>query len=471
MEEHFMSDLGTRVRERITPPPGGAGGKNAWTYSIENAPNTGKWNKYTSVSQDITGYPYLTAEKCWDDIHPGPPFRQGGPFKKIKLSYTMPFGAQAIGRYVTNSAGYVVTPFGNGHIRYEGGFLPPGDWPFYWEQNNLNSVLTGDSPLFPDVGPLGQKAWDKTKPRIEQGGLFVAVAELKDIPKMFQTTAKAFTEAWNFSHKLFTPNLYKSGRALKRELFMAPKKAADHFVNHNFGWVPFLKDLADFLSNLRDYKSKIERLSKENGQWVRRRSTLINTSLDEKVPGWSGTGIHNVWPLTTSPANDTWVGTPSWEYRHKVQTVATAVGSFRYYLPEFDVSSPEWGGLGVVRRSLALFGARVNPYHIYQAVPWSWLVDWLTPVGHDLQVLQDQVSDNLVAKYLYTTLHSISTVEFQQYVPFNSASGGPRTLTWSRILETKERKEAGSPFGFGLSWDDLSPKQLMILGALGILRT
>jgi hypothetical protein len=251
---------------------------------------------------------------------------------------------------------------------------------------------------------------------------------------------------------------------------MAPKKAANHFLNHNFGWVPFVKDLADFLSNLRDFREKIGILSTQNGQWIRRRSILENVLIDEPVPGWSGTGIHNVYPLNTSPANDTWVGTPHWEYRHKYQQYSTAVGSFRYYVPYFDVYSPEWGGLGSVRRQLMLHGLRVSPSNIYKAVPWSWLVDWLAPVGHALQALQDEQFDNLVAKYLYTTTHSIHVSEFQQYVPFNSASGGPRTLTWTRSLEAKQRKGISSPYGFGLTWDSLSPKQLAILAALGLSR-
>jgi len=465
-----MSDYGSRVRTRLTPPPGGLGAKNSWKWYIESTPNSRNWKQHQAVSQDITGYPYLTAEWCQDETHPGPPFTKGGPFQKIKLSHTMPFGAQAVGKYITNGAGYVVTPFGNGRQMYEGGFLPPGDFPFYWEQNNLPGVLKENSILMPDMGHLDQAAWDKTKPRIEQGGLFVALAELKDIPKMFETTAKGFIKSWEFSHNLFKPNLYGKAKQVKKSLIMSPKRAADHFLNHNFGWVPFVKDLADFLSNLRDLQQKIERVSKENGQWIRRRSILENVELDEPVPGWSGTGIHNVWPLNTSPANDTWVGTPTWEYRHKIQKVSTSVGTFRYYIPEFDVNSPEWGGLGLVRRALAIHGARINPYHIYQAVPWSWLVDWLTPVGHDLQVLQDSMSDDLVCRYLYTTTHYAESIEFKQFVPFNIDSGGYRTLNWSRTLETKRRKEASSPYGFGLSWDNLSPKQMAILAALGVTR-
>jgi hypothetical protein len=414
-------------------------------------------------------------EKCWDQTHAGPPWTSGGPFKKLKFSGITPYGVQGTGSYITNNNGYVITPVGVGRIKYDGGFLPPSDWPLYdfisAMDNPVMSMAGSNSGSFPDMGRLDTMAWDKTKPNLEQGGLFVAIAELKDIPHMLETSARAYHEAWKLSHKLFAPNVYKRGNKLKKELFMAPKKAANHFINHNFGWVPFVKDVAAFLSNLRDFREKIGILSTQNGQWIRRRSILENVLYDEQVPGWSGTGIHNVWPLNTSPMNDTWVGTPTWEYRLKMQVYSTAVGSFRYYVPYFDVYSPEWGGLGSVRRQLMLHGLRVSPSNIYKAVPWSWLVDWLTPVGHDLQALQDAEFDNLVAKYLYSSTHQVLSIEFKQYVPFNAASGGPRTFTWTRTLESKQRKGISSPYGFGLTWDSLSPKQLAILAALGITRT
>jgi hypothetical protein len=422
----------------------------------------------------MADWPFLSAETTWDQTHPGPPWTIGGPFKNIRIEGVTPYGVQGKGSYITNGAGYVVTPFGNGRIKYDGGIQPPGTWPSGFIPDNLAETMKEDSLEFPDQSHLDTKAWDSTKPRIEQGGLFVALAELKDVPRMFETTAKAFRGTWEQTFRFFTQHgdreAFRTVRRFKRFTYMAPKRAADHFINHNFGWVPFVKDLADFLSNLRDFREKIAVLSQNNGKWIRRRSILENVDSDIEVPGWKGTGIFQTYPLNTSPMNDTWVGTPRWEFRIRTSTYSTAVGSFRYYLPYFDVYSPEWGGLGSVRRQLALHGARVSPVHIYQAVPWSWLVDWLTPVGHDLAVLQDQLMDEVVAKYLYTTTHSVRELVFQQYVPFNAASGGPRTFTWSRVISTKQRKGISSPFGFGLTWDTLSPKQLAILAALGIMR-
>lgn len=462
---------GSRVRKRIRPLVGAKDRTIDWRYFIEKTPNSANWVEYNHTTQSLlSSWPYEEAEICWDETHAGPPFETGGPFHKMTLEYTKPVGALMSGlSLVTNSGGYVVTPFGNGHIKYTGGFLPPGDWPSYFDLDLERSFNKANNPHFYDMSGDHTTAWDKTKPRIESGGLFVAVAELKDIPRMLQTTCKGFKQAWDLSSRLFVKDNLTG--LSKRSIRMAPKRAADHFINHNFGWVPFVQDVANFLSNLRDFREKIERLSHENGQWIRRRSVIRDVFIDEVVPGWSGTGIHNVWPLNTSPTNDTWVGTPTWEYRHKFEWHVDAIGVFKYYIPEFDVNSPEWGGLGSVKRQLAIHGARVNPYHIYQAVPWSWLVDWLTPVGHDLKALQDSYSDNLVAKYLFLTSHLVETVIFKQFVPFNAASGGPKTLVWTRKRVVKQREKADSPFGFGVTWDQLSPKQLAILAALGILRT
>lgn len=469
----MSQDLGTRFRKRITPPPGGGASKFTYSFAIQKNNRSNEYVTYIKSSDPISGWPYVKAESTWDDIHPGPPFNSGGPFRSLKFSFIDPYGASYQGTYYTNSQSYVVTPFGSGRQRYIGGFLPPGDWPNIGEVVNLNLILGTNSPWIPDLSDLDGAAWDKTKPRIEQGGLFVALAELKDVPKMLQTTAKLFDTAWHVSRGLASS--HEIGKSLRRGAdalspIMKPKEAANHFLNHNFGWVPFVKDVSAFVDNIVNVREKIGRLKNENGKWVRRRAVLVNNVDDLQVPGWKGTGIHNVYPLNTDPLNDTYVGTPNWEYRHRIWDHAESVGMFRYYLPYFDVNSPEWKGLGAIRRQLALHGARISPSNLYKAIPWTWLIDWITPTGHNLQVANDEFLDQMAAKYLYVTHRKSQTLTFNQFVPFNGMSGGHRTLSWTRQVDFKNRKEAGSPYGFGLTWDQLSPKQLAILAALGISR-
>jgi hypothetical protein len=150
---------------------------------------------------------------------------------------------------------------------------------------------------------------------------------------------------------------------------------------------------------------------------------------------------------------------------------AHTVGRFRYYVPEFDLSNPEaLGVLGSIRRQLAIHGARLTPLNIYRSTKWTWLLDWVSNSGRMISAIQDQTLDNMAATYLFLCHHEKKTYRFRQFLPFNARSGGPIVLEWSRSFEVKQRKEADAPFGFGLSWDELTPKQLSLLAAIGITR-
>lgn len=445
-------ELGTRFRSRITPQPNGSGSVFGKRF-IETFRNSNVWVLLDTI-HGTDGRPYITAESCWDDIHPGPPYRSGGPFRKIKLEYAN----EAYNATLISTHDQVFTPFGNGRHKWVGGVSPPSNWPYQSEFIDLKYSLGMDSPFVADTSSLDQPAWNNTKPRIEQGGLFVALAEVRDVPRMLKTTSKGFHDIWK------TISGSSSTSAL-----MSPKKAADHFLNHNFGWVPFLKDLGSFIDNINHSRERIGRLKNENGQWIRRRSVLVDSTESGLVPGWSGSGIWGIYPFNTAIANDTWIGTPTWKFFATYETHATAVGKFRYYLPYFDINSPEWDGLGAIRRQLALHGARISPSNVYKAVPWTWLADWITPLGHDIQMIQDEWLDNVAAQYLYLSHHQVTRLRFEQYIPLNSDSGGARTFTWSRLIDVKQRRQA-SPFGFNLSWSNFSPKQWAILAALGISR-
>jgi hypothetical protein len=107
----------------------------------------------------------------------------------------------------------------------------------------------------------------------------------------------------------------------------------------------------------------------------------------------------------------------------------------------------------------------VNPSNIYKATPWTWAIDWFTHFGHNIDQMQDQL-DNIAFKYLYVTHHKITQYVFTQHLPLKDM--GVQHLTWTRVNETKQRREADSPFGFGLSWSQLSANQIAILAALGV---
>lgn len=413
-------------------------------------------------------YPFIKAEATLDELHPGPPYLTGGEFQSIKLACDDPTSGVGEGSYDSGSLTVTLSGFGNGPIRYRGYFTNP-DWTGLGlpDFNNLPLNLQPYSPLVSNIETLCSKAWDKTKPRIERAGLGIAIKEATDIPRMLRTSSKLFNNIWKATLRTTlanTPAASRYGRLLAmRE--MAPKKAADHFINHNFGWVPFVSDTVAFCATVIDRQEIISRISDENGKWTRRRATLVDDYTVTKINSGSGTRVEPYGLYIDYLCN----GTPTWELWKEEITIASSVGSFTYFRPEFDRANPEFNSLmNRVRRDLAIHGVRVSPSNIYKSIPWTWAIDWFTNTGKWVNRLNDQFIDQVVARYLFVHHRKYQRYTLKQYMPFKS---GARTFEFSRVIEVKQRKSADTPYGFGLSWDDLSPKQLAILAALGVLRT
>lgn len=451
-----MSKGLSRYRERIVPPPDGGRNVHWGDWFCEISP--GNWKKFDSYSGP-TGWPLYRLESCADSLHGRPPYHEGGPLRIVKIeNLGARSGLQGGGSYITNFS--YSTPVGFGKLKFQGSVVgAPLVWGGGIDNMSLATPwLNGDTSVIPSTALLDSGVWDRTKPKIEQGGLFVAIAEIRDVPHMLHETAKGFHEAWKAI----------GGHGIGH--FMSPKNAAKHFLNHNFGWVPFLKDVSDLIDNVKNAQDKISRLKRDNGNWVRRRAILVNQTdtVVTKTPGIgvSYQGTNDVYEIVSGHYRD-----PYYEFHKTTTTFAQSVGSFRYYLPEFDPNLPDQSGLlGDIKRRMAIHGARINPSNVYKAVPWTWLIDWVSDIGKSIQAVQDQTMDNMAARYLYLIHHQVKTITMKQHIFFNAASGGERTFEYTQLIDCKQRKEADSPFGFGLTWQNLNAKQLALLGALGITR-
>jgi len=459
----MSDDLGSRFRVRTVPIKTAEAQVSIGKLFIETSPYSNQW-VLTNTHVGPHPFPWYMSESCWDEIHPGPPYKTGGPFRKISFEYLRPWkGIVGEGTYITNSASHQISGFGTGRMKWVGGFLPPSTFPWTPQIIDTATAHGRNSEFVPNLSTLMGQAWNKTKPPLERGGLAVAIAELRDGKGMVKTSLNGIKEF---------AKLYKTIGGNGAQKILSPKNAADHFLNHSFGWIPFIKDLNDVVDNVIDRQARLERIKFENGKWIRRRAILVNQNGDDPVGGWSGSGVHGYWPANVYPLNDCFSGTPTWKFTNKWSSYGTAVGAFRYYLPYFDSQSPSYGGiLGPLQRDLKLHGALLNPVHVYKATPWTWLVDWFTDTGRTLSALNDQYADNIAASYFFLSHRDYQEITCEQYLPFNSASGGAKTLRWTRIIDVKQRKRAETPFGFGPSWESLSPKQLAILGALGLSRS
>jgi hypothetical protein len=446
-----MTYWGSRIRQRVSPGvnSGSILGQFYRDFSFDGT----DWRPVESgpiLSE--SSEPYVTAQRTIDDIHPGFPFSGGGPFLNYKVRLP-PFKTEGFGTYSTHPN--LIFDHTGGRIwKYVGGFGDPiwvdDDVENYSDLELLFDATT--SPFLPSSELTGPEAYARVRPHLQKVNLAVATAELRDLPRMLQQTSQSFHEIWKTMGGKTTPILQQ------------PKKLSEDFLNTQFGWIPFVSDIQRFsyvFSNAAAMKGK---LIAQNNKWFRRRWTREITEDRQLVA--SGDQIR-VRPAgnTINQMCDNSPGPGRWKIERDLITTLSAVGSFKYYRPEFDASLPDhmsgWSG---IQRDLTLYGARINPSNVYKATPWSWLLDWGTSVGDSIDHFNDAVLDGVVNRYTFVMQGQQRKLNFNQVINFRS---GAVSMDWSRYILTKTRQPAGSPFGFHLS-GNLTPRQLAILAALGL---
>lgn len=400
---------------------------------------------YEERKVTLSNIPYGHLQMTLDQTNPGPPYLSGGKFRSEKHTYSEPLGG-IFG--------------GHSHVRSDlleimfQGFVSPGDVEFQSMAGfaPTGSLSTFTAMNFPSLAGLGGKVWTRTKPKLEQVSGAVFAAESRDLPRMLKTTASGFHDIW----KSVGGNLTSAS--------MSPKKVADHFLNHQFGWSPFLSDIGKMFKTISNHSAVSAKLSSQNGRPVRKRVTILEESTD----GVIATGLGCPISVASIPNVGYLSGPSTWELRESTIRRVTGVGKFTFYRPEFDVQLPTHNSaLGRIERAMTIYGLRISPSNIYKATPWTWALDWFTSMGDYVDHLTDVHQDSVSALYCYVMQHLIRRRTFIQTVNWLS---GPQTLTFTREIETKQREPANSPFGFDLAWEGLSPRQIAIAAALGITR-
>jgi hypothetical protein len=339
---------------------------------------------------------------------------------------------------------------GTGRVHYHGGFWPLGVWQ---DTSSIPALVTGES-LVPSTAAYELRAYKRLRPKIETASAFVFAAEFRDLPRMLKSTSRTFHEIWRVM----------GGNSVTK--MMQPNRVADNFLNHQFGWVPFVNDLSKFYTTFQNAAKAKSQLTHDNNRSVRRRVTLEDQT--SKVTLSSGTGM-GVEPLGDLVGTLLCTGVqPTWQHVEENHSTVSAVGCFKYYRPEFDETLPDYNSAWTgIKRDLTLYGLRVSPSNIYRATPWTWLIDWATDFGDNIIAFDDMVLDSVAFQYLYLMRRVQKTQTFLQTLPFWD---GTQTMSWPVNYDGKVRRGASTPYGFGLTWNLLTPRQLAILAALKITR-
>lgn len=472
-----MSDNKSRVRTRLVPAPSAVTTPLGYFQSRNslsspwNAPNF--FQSYSGIGG--RGYPGLTCERTWDENHGHPPYRSGGPFQSIKINSCQPN---------LNNVNVQLEPVlakgtymrGDNLERYVGGFMPPtsSDFGSGFDITPFDNFLKKDSPLLVDLSTYGDQAYAKLRPKLEQASGLVFLAEFGDTPRMLKTTGSAFQNLWRTaigSRKAAAKGFHDTwkflgGRTVGR--IMRPKPVADHFLNHQFGWVPFLNDLEGFYKTYSDMEVLIAKLTAQNNQFVRKRATIAKSETIALVGSNPFVSGNICFPNTYMDSTAWCNGGPFHYLVDRTTTTITASGKFRYYRPEFDLTRTDYSSaMRSIQRQLTLYGLRISPSNIYKATPWTWAADWISNAGKLIDRANDYLLDSVASQYLFVSSHVKKERLLIQIIPFKNAY---TILSFSRHFDVKQRQEDASPYGFNLSVSNLTARQLAIAGALGITR-
>lgn len=306
---------------------------------------------------------------------------------------------------------------------------------FQWRGPLAARGVTVSEPL---VIPTGEawaaSAYDRMKPTKPEFQGLNALYELRDLPRMLELNIK--------------------DRGLS--------SIGDYHLALEFGWRPLMNDIVNLVKTQVFLEKRVDQLLRDNGKPVRRRIQMLNDSdtqlLQDNLDDYSA--FHRTF------VSQTYYSVPKLTIRKQVTDRVWASARFRYWLP----ADP--GGVVYKKRLIAaLYGFYAAPKFVYDALPWSWMVDWFSNTGDIISNMSADVADRLAADYFYvmreqeTRYVSTATGTFRGFNHESvsaSATTNDRLITRSRIV--------GNPFGWALSEGDLSLTQLGIMGALGISR-
>jgi hypothetical protein len=234
------------------------------------------------------------------------------------------------------------------------------------------------------------------------------------------------------------------------------------YLNVVFGIQPILQELKDYHSSWLNAEKLLDQLEKDSGKWIRRgfRFNPTRTSSSQQMGYADFALLHGQVPnayLIDGSSRST-------IHTHE-ETKIWFSGAFTYHLPKEG-----W------RRKLEefdyLYGVKPGVDTAWELMPWSWLIDWYANVGDVLHNVNAFTADGLVMPYGYIMCTQTKTVSYD-YSLYHINAGGNGYLTTRQqcaVKYTTKQRLLANPFGFGISFDALSGRQLAILAALGISR-
>lgn len=353
------------------------------------------------------------------------------------------------------------TRSGSKHTIYRSGYWTHPT--FVGELRNQGHHLTSGTPVWDTVrssydavasslSTYSASAFNRMRPDLPSFSIAQQLGELREVPGSLKRDVRRIRDTVRD----------KSG---KTKL----SRTAEWHLSLQFGWLPLLSSVRDFVKAHRDSQKRLRKLI-DDASKPKRRSTRLDGLMGNSNKEWvnnqtfsNGYGA----PHFPSLVTQAYGGGPSYQTTTTTLQVRTwATGTFTYWLPP-GPRDYHWNRK-LYRRIMGMY---VTPSVIYELVPWSWLVDYFTTCGDFYKAVSAGVADRCVAKNLCmmqtVTLRNFTKCRIPVVVGNNFSVFAE---TFAVRTMTRKFRMPGSPFGWGVRHSDLSLHQKGILAALGLSR-
>lgn len=311
----------------------------------------------------------------------------------------------------------------------------------------------------------GVVGWERYKPTHVQINLGQTLGELRAIGGL-PISPKMIEEMMEIGRVLKHPlQTLRHATRTGIPVHDALRYVGSGYLGYQFGIKPYVEDLMDLVKSLLSFDKKLQQLVRDNGRGVRRSGRVSfdkTETVTRTTTAFPGTMLRPALAsqlLTGTYIQDKTVSTSA-EYRFS--------GRFRYHL---DPTRHGWGPIPAREKyqlQRILYGLDPTDVTlIWELMPWSWLIDWIVPIGPMITNLVNDQTDHLVADYAYiagqiqTVTSTVVQGQLKNSAPFTTSSV---------VIDTAKQRKKASPYGFGYTFSGLNPKQLAILAALGVTR-
>ncbi len=297
------------------------------------------------------------------------------------------------------------------------------DWiPGYLRDTTHLGHLPDDSVPLPNSAAVDVlKATNPSKPSVD---LPVSLFELRELPSL-----------------------------VRRVGYSRLKRAAELNIKYEFGVKPVISDLFSLLDFTENVEKTVKILSDLKKGPLVRKATVGNFSVQNS-------------PNETIALNSS--GNFYFGGVHTLTMTNRKVWGYVTWTPDAAALAAELGDRDKMRKLAynIVLGTRVDFVTMWNALPWSWLVDWFSNVGDWLEANRSYVS-------AYPGNPSICTTTVTEYV-FRSGNNDfgfpPGQFSLNARLVSKSRRKGSAIFP-SADMPLLSGRQVGILSSLAALRS